>query len=331
MIIGISGKMGSGKDLTGAILQYILGNKHHMSFQDFKKELPRLEPIQEDWTGDSFGDWKIKKFGTKLKQIVAIMIGCKVEDLENREFKHKPLGDEWNLYKVKAKYKGHYPEYQYFFDDIYADYYTEREKAEEMAELVLKRWPEEKITVEIEVCKMTPRKLLQLIGTECGREIIHPNVWVNALFSDYKETPRYIQKESSVSFYDKEFPNWIITDVRFPNEAKAIKDKGGIVIRVNRFCFDSAEDWMVVRQQDEVHTAAMNFMKLNPDLNGAEFNTEITKLAKDFGYVPLNEQHESETALDDCEFDYTIGNCGDIEFLYSCLKLIIENESKRIN
>ena len=29
-------------------------------------------------------------------------------------------------------------------------------------------------------------------------------------------------------------PNWIISDVRFPNEAKAIKDKGVILIRINR-------------------------------------------------------------------------------------------------
>ncbi len=42
-------------------------------------------------------------------------------------------------------------------------------------------------------------------------------VWVNALFSDYTN-----------DLY------WIITDVRFPNEFKAIKEKGGIVIRVNR-------------------------------------------------------------------------------------------------
>ena len=30
------------------------------------------------------------------------------------------------------------------------------------------------------------------------------------------------------------YPNWIITDVRFPNEADAIKGRGGIIIRVNR-------------------------------------------------------------------------------------------------
>ena len=28
--------------------------------------------------------------------------------------------------------------------------------------------------------------------------------------------------------------NWIITDCRFPNEAEAIKDRGGIIIRVDR-------------------------------------------------------------------------------------------------
>jgi hypothetical protein len=30
------------------------------------------------------------------------------------------------------------------------------------------------------------------------------------------------------------FPNWVITDVRFPNEADAIKQEEGILIRVNR-------------------------------------------------------------------------------------------------
>ena len=35
-------------------------------------------------------------------------------------------------------------------------------------------------------------------------------------------------------YEDGPMPNWIITDTRFPNEAQAIKDKGGIVIRVDR-------------------------------------------------------------------------------------------------
>lgn len=64
---------------------------------------------------------------------------------------------------------------------------------------------------------MTVRDFLQKLGTDAMRMGLHDNVWVNALMADYTE-------ES----------NWIITDTRFPNEAQAIKDKGGIIIRVDR-------------------------------------------------------------------------------------------------
>lgn len=68
-----------------------------------------------------------------------------------------------------------------------------------------------------EMRPMTVREFLQKLGTNGLRMGLHDNVWVNALMADY-------DKES----------NWIITDTRFPNEAKAIKDKGGVIIRVNR-------------------------------------------------------------------------------------------------
>ena len=64
---------------------------------------------------------------------------------------------------------------------------------------------------------MTVRDFLQKLGTDALRNGLHDNVWVNALMADYTE-------ES----------DWIITDTRFPNEAQAIKDKGGIIIRVDR-------------------------------------------------------------------------------------------------
>lgn len=64
---------------------------------------------------------------------------------------------------------------------------------------------------------MTAREFLQKLGTESVRDVLHHDAWVNALFSDYGQ-------------YDK----WVITDCRFPNEAQAIKDRGGIVVRVNR-------------------------------------------------------------------------------------------------
>lgn len=62
----------------------------------------------------------------------------------------------------------------------------------------------------------TNRELLQRFGTEVGRSI-SPTLWVDALFANYSEDD-----------------HWIIPDVRFPSEAKAIKDRGGIIIRVDR-------------------------------------------------------------------------------------------------
>ena len=64
---------------------------------------------------------------------------------------------------------------------------------------------------------MTVREFLQRVGTEGIRNGVHEDAWVNALFSDY-----YNQDQ------------WIITDCRFPNEANAIKDRGGKIVRIVR-------------------------------------------------------------------------------------------------
>lgn len=64
---------------------------------------------------------------------------------------------------------------------------------------------------------MTVRDMLQKIGTEAMRDNLHPDVWVNALFSTYGYNSR-----------------WIITDVRFPNEVERIKQHNGTLIKVVR-------------------------------------------------------------------------------------------------
>lgn len=68
----------------------------------------------------------------------------------------------------------------------------------------------------------TIRQLLQKFGTEVGRNI-SPNLWVDALMNDY------IKAKS-----DGYEEDWIVTDVRFQNEANAIRENGGILIRINR-------------------------------------------------------------------------------------------------
>jgi len=64
---------------------------------------------------------------------------------------------------------------------------------------------------------VSPRKVLQTLGTESCRDIFHENIWI---FSVEKKI--------------EAFQDVVIPDVRFPNEIDFIKSKGGIVIRVVR-------------------------------------------------------------------------------------------------
>jgi len=70
----------------------------------------------------------------------------------------------------------------------------------------------------VDAFDMTIGQMLQKIGTDTLRNHFNENVWVNALLSELNKNPG----------------NYIITDCRFKNEAQAVKDAGGFLIRVNR-------------------------------------------------------------------------------------------------
>tara|TARA_B100001778_G_C18594892_1_gene634169 strand:- start:967 stop:1692 length:726 start_codon:yes stop_codon:yes gene_type:complete len=74
--------------------------------------------------------------------------------------------------------------------------------------------------------QMTAREFLQYFGTEVMRDI-KDSIWV-----DYT-MKRIAREQSSVA---------VIPDVRFPNEINAIKEAGGIVIRLTRDPFGSDHD-----------------------------------------------------------------------------------------
>jgi hypothetical protein len=65
----------------------------------------------------------------------------------------------------------------------------------------------------------SPRLALQLMGTEAGRDVFHPDLWVHTVLNRCAKNTNH---------------NYVIADVRFPNEIKAIREAGGIVIRVKR-------------------------------------------------------------------------------------------------
>lgn len=65
----------------------------------------------------------------------------------------------------------------------------------------------------------SPREALQLMGTEAGRNVFHTNLWIYSTFKRCQSKP------------DK---NFVIADVRFPNEIKHIRENDGIIVRVKR-------------------------------------------------------------------------------------------------
>lgn len=85
---------------------------------------------------------------------------------------------------------------------------------------------------------MSVREFLQILGTEGLRQGLHKNVWVNALFADYRRAAKLVPSDNTSSYYKVEYigdyPNWVISDCRFKNEAQAIKDRGGYVVRIDR-------------------------------------------------------------------------------------------------
>lgn len=213
MLIAISGKIGVGKDLCAKIIQHLIYCKY------IEKELIYEDRFPIPYIPDQF---QIKKFAGKLKDIVCLLIGCTREQLEDQEFKNKELGEEWIRYAYANGHNDHYRNEGWTKSMNAVNCSKERYEEERRI-----NWQTAYKTI------LTPRLLLQLIGTEYFRDIIHPNININALFSDYKKIG--FPPEPLESICDKNYPNWIITDVRFENEAKAIKDRNGILIRVNRY------------------------------------------------------------------------------------------------
>ena len=150
MLIGVSGKINSGKDTAGKIINILL-NSPQLNNEGV------LTYLRKDVISNK--DWQIKKFADKLKDIVCLLIGCNREQLENEEFKSTPLLEEWWYWKLERE----------------GGYST-----------ILLPYSQSTGTENFELVKMTPRLMLTLLGTECGRQIIHPNIWCLSTFEDYK-------------------------------------------------------------------------------------------------------------------------------------------------
>lgn len=132
---------------------------------------------------------------------------------------------------------------------------------------------------------VTPRYMLQLMGTEAGRDVFHKDIWIHAL-------------ERKLAMFD----NVVVPDVRFPNEIDFIRKVGGKIVRVKR---GPEPDWY-----DLAHAANnVNF------LHSPECHDEMSKSGI----------HYSEWAWVGQEFDHVIDNDGSMEDLRNKINNIMES------
>jgi hypothetical protein len=267
-IIGINGKIGVGKDTVGSIIQYLTSE-----YRD-KYNFIEWQDRVENYGSSTYSPFEIKKFAGKLKTIASLLTGIPIEKFEDQDFKKQVMSKEW----IQPK---HYNCENYDIEDGGGNcsFCSCKEK------------------------EMTYREFLQKLGTEAMRDGLHKEVWVNALFADYKTTipvnDEHFEHVSTGHYtlkHDVTLPNWIITDMRFPNEMEAVVERKGITIRVVRPKIESVVDKMRP-YSDLVH----------------------------YG-IPMPVEHPSETALDDAEFDYEIINDGSIKDLIEKVKQILITE-----
>lgn len=208
-LIAISGKIGSGKDTVAAIIQFLTAQDRSAVCEDLLKNGRSIN-------GHHNSKYEIKKFAGKLKTIASLLTGIPVEKFEDQEFKKEYLDEEWNFYTVSLILNGQLMQQSGRF--------VHRKDAEAAIEIMKHSFAKMEIEYVIGEQRMTVRQLLQELGTEAMRKSLHENVWVNALMADY----RPIKLSQDNPSY------WLVTDTRFPNEAEAITERGGVLLRIER-------------------------------------------------------------------------------------------------
>ena len=136
-------------------------------------------------------------------------------------------------------------------------------------------------STRLDMPTLTPRWVLQYWGTEVCRRSFHDDIWIASLENKLRNSR----------------DNVVISDCRFPNEIKSIKDAGGIIVWVKR---GELPDWYNIA------------LKANGGSNVAANDLKMKKI------------HASETAWVGTKFDFEIENDQTITDLYSKIEVLLK-------
>jgi hypothetical protein len=139
---------------------------------------------------------------------------------------------------------------------------------------------------------LTPRWILQYWGTEVCRKGFHDDIWIASLENKMRKTG----------------DNIVISDVRFPNEIKAIHNANGMVIRIQR---GENPEWF----------------KDAADMNAGDrcLNYALAK-----NRMQLRGIHASETAWVGGAIDHIITNNTTIDDLHNQIQDLIKSQEPNL-
>jgi hypothetical protein len=144
----------------------------------------------------------------------------------------------------------------------------------------------------LDIPHLTPRWVLQYWGTDVLRNHFHDDIWIASVENKLRKTQDDI----------------VISDCRFPNEIKAIKNQGGIVVRVVR---GKEPSWM---------PHAINYMSGPSKIGWA--------IARDA--LVRDGIHASEYSWAATNFDAILDNNGSIDSLYDKVQELVHENSQKI-
>lgn len=136
--------------------------------------------------------------------------------------------------------------------------------------------------------EITPRLMLQKLGTEAGRDVLGKDIWVSSTVSGFLPGEQYV-----------------ISDCRFPNEIQAIRACGGKLIWVTR---GNNPEWYDCALRTNLGTAigAASMQERYPDVHISEWawigtsfdyvvdnNTNLTYLYSHIDQIMENEKDET--------------------------------------
>lgn len=188
LMIGLSGKAGSGKTLARKLIV---------------EELINLEVPEELIIMDSFAN--------PVRKIVAELTGCTTDDLLKSEFKNKKLPEKWTKYKITSKDK-----------DLNSFDYNINNKHELIDIFHSLIHLNENIDINVSSTIPTYRDLLRYIGTDVGRNSLNKDIWVDSLDKRFTSTSGEFYIIDDVRFlnevnYIKDFCNGVIININDKN------------------------------------------------------------------------------------------------------------------